>query len=402
MFDFLKYTEKKLVKEIREILANIEPELSVAYDPKSSRVSLSGGESFSDTPMIINLANLFVKMRNLKPTERLARLEVNLREFLSDHEFSTDELIASLALRVRTVRELAIRELYMQVHVGEPLDALVVNQNELLLELVSDRQESLRPMNLSTLERASVTKDDAFEIANATLARLTDLQQWQPVEEHIWRSSYSDDYDFARVVSAGVSLRLPSDEKMIFYAPSHSVVLICDTQNQATLQKMIDFGDQASEDHRPLSKNFWHYTEESLWEKWLPESNASLAQLQAYKELIENYSEQKNILEKWIENNNEDSFVATYQVYKMESHYRSMCVYTLHLPSYLPKTEWVSVFDAEDGIEGSIVGELSWQAFVAAIGEGAMPEVSDSCLERFKLLSPLSKEQEKSLRSQAQ
>jgi len=105
------------------------------------------------------------------------------------------------------------------------------------------------------------------------------------------------------------------------------------------------------------------------------------------------------LLDDLLKKNGEDSFVASYQVYEKDGHYRSMCVYTLNVPSYLPRTEWVTIFDADLGDQGSIVGEMSWQDFVNAIGKEVMPEISDEKLERYKLLSALSTEQEAALRA---
>jgi len=399
MFNLFKYTEKKLVKELQTVLARYEPNLNVHHNPDTNTVSVSGGQRFGDAPMTINLANLFVKMRNLKTAERMARLEANLQEFLSDHEFSTDDLIASFALRVRTQSELSIRDLYMKNHTNDSLSTLMIDANELQLELVSDRQESLATVDQATLDEAGITKDEAFELARSALARATDLTQWQQLDDHIWRSSYDDDYDFARIVAAGDSLRLPSDFDAFFYAPSHSVVLMSDSQNQDVIQKMLDIGERESQDHRPLSQNLWHFNTGTQWTKWLPEPNGSLAHIQAYKELIKSYSEQKNLLDDLLKKNGEDSFVASYQVYEKDGHYRSMCVYTLNVPSYLPRTEWVTIFDADLGDQGSIVGEMSWQDFVNAIGKEVMPEISDEKLERYKLLSALSTEQEAALRA---
>ncbi len=399
MFNLFNYTEKKLVKELQAILARNEPDLNVEHNPDTNTVSISGGQRFGDAPMTINLANLFVKMRSLKTAERMARLEANLQELLSDHEFTTDDLIESFALRVRTLNELSIRDLYMQNLTNESLSTLMIDANELQLELVSDRPESLATVDQATLDKADITKEEAFEIARSALARATDLTQWLQVDDHIWRSSYGDDYDFARVVAAGDSLRLPSGSDAFFYAPSHSVVLMSDSQQQDVIQKMLDIGEHESQDHRPLSQNLWHFNSETQWTKWLPEPNGSLAHLQAYRELINSYSEQKNLLDDLLKKNGEDSFVASYQVYEKDGHYRSMCVYTLNVPSYLPRTEWVTIFDADLGDQGNIVGEMAWQDFVNAIGEEVMPEISNGRLERYKLLSTLSDEQEATLRA---
>jgi len=401
MLDFFKYTEKKLVKDLRNVFAKNEPDLKLDYDSRRGSVRISGDSRFSDLPMVINLANLYSKLRNLKSSERIARLEATIAEALNVEEFSNDDLIASLALRVRTRAELSIRDLYMQVHVGEAYETLSIDANELLLEMVSDRRESLSTVDKQTLDSAEITKDEAFEVAKAALVRATDAEQWLQIDEHIWRSSYDDDYDFARIVSADGEFRLPFDKSALFYAPSHSVVLVCNTLDSAVLARMIELGDQASADHRPLSQNIWQYHGKTKWERWLPESGVQLAQLQSYKELIDNYNEQKNLLDQLLEKAGEDSFVATYQVYQQDQKYRSMCVYTLNVPSYLPKTEWVTVFDADDGAEGSIVGELSWQFFVDAIGQEIMPEISNGRLERFKLLSRLNRDQESALRNNA-
>jgi len=402
MFGIFKYTEKKLVKDIQDILTENAPGLKLDYDPTNSSVSILGEERFDGSPMVINLANLFIKMRNLSSSERRARLEINLQEFLSDHDISADDFIASLALRVRTTQELAIRDLYMQIQSGDPLKTLMLDANELHLELVSDQQESLKTVDQEALDKAGITKNEAFKIAQTTLFRSTDFQQWLEVDKGIWRSSYGDDYDFARIVSAADSLRLPFESDAIFYAPSHSVALVTNSQDPEVLRKMVEFGDSASQDHRPLSKNLWYCDSKSVWCKWAPESNAEIAQLQSYKELIENYDEQKKLLERWLEKTGEDSFIASYQVYEMDGRYRSICVYTLNVPSYLPKAEWVTVFDADAGEEGNIVGELDWKTFVEAVGVENLVEISAGRLERFKLMSVMTSEQDKALRNNAE
>ncbi|MEN7344259.1 MAG: hypothetical protein AAAFM81_15010, partial [Pseudomonadota bacterium] len=168
-----RYTEKKLAKEIRHIASTIDSSLDFEYLPKTNEIRLTAAQDDAGGPFVIFLGNLFKKVVELPKKERLAAIKAFLVESLTPDSLSPDELLQSLALRVRTSFEIDFRNRNLALLGHEAPPSIVVNYGDVLAEIVSDRDASIAVARQDDLQEIDVTDDEAIRIATAKTRRMT-------------------------------------------------------------------------------------------------------------------------------------------------------------------------------------------------------------------------------------
>ena len=397
------YSEKKLAKDIIRIAVNLDPELSGRYAADTLTVSFCRSTDPDTTSHSVFLGNLYNKVKDMNSRDREAALQTFMSDALNPRELSSDELIASLALRTRSPFELNLRRQILKAH-GDVPEAVCFGGGELLLELVSDGAESIATVSQDDLMTHGISAKDAYKTAVATLTRATDHDQWAVADRDIWVSRYEDDYDFARLIVAGEHIKLPFDEPPVLFSPSHSVCLVTNRPDADTLTRMVGIGEQLAESHRSFSQYLWVMTGNHRWDRWLPapqDDGAKTADVQAARELLSQYTDQKDVLDGQLEAREEDSFVASLSVYDRPEGLRSFCTYTLNLPSYLPQADQVAIVDPDGSEETALLGTLPWDRFVSLLGDSLKP-MPEWLPARFDLTAPLRGSVENELRKQAE
>jgi len=295
-----QYTEKKLAKDIGKVAFSIDSSLQWAYNPDTKEVTLSHSGDENTESYRVFLGNIFLKVSSMSKKDRLVSIESFLRDVLKPKELTPDEFMASLSLRVRTQFELEIRSHHMALMEGESPESISVSRGDLLIEVVSDRDETVSTANSDDLAEIDVTEDEAIRMATAKIRRSTDQEQWGHIEGSIWISQYQDDYDFARLVAAEDEGRFPFSTSPIVFAPSHSICLATDKSDAETLSRMVEIGNNLSVNHRPFCKLLWTLENGTQWNRWLPDETCGGYQIaagQVISETAEMYAETKNYLE---------------------------------------------------------------------------------------------------------
>ena len=342
-------------------------------------------------------------MQVIKGLSRKARGVVVTRlvhDTLAGTGLSSDELLSSLSFRVRTAFHLHHRRKIQELHGLNMPRTVTFDRGSVVLELIADRGTAVSTVRKAQLDRAGTDSGQAYSIAAANLSRRSDGTRWIEVETGIWASAYGDDYGLARLVSAGRDARLPFDSNPKTFAPSHSTCLLTDSDKPKAINRMVEIGHLQSQNQRRFSQVLWTSDDDGRWTEWNPDSASgaySLARQQQIAELAEHYDEQQRYLEQLLNSRNEPSFVASYVVAEHEEGDGSLCVYTLNIPTYLPKSDEVAVADEEKGL----LGRLQWNEFASLIGPETLVELTDEFPERFKLSGPLSSKQEAILRNAA-
>ena len=398
------YSEKKLAKDIGRIAKRLDSGLSVTYDPGSRSVDLHRVSDTEAAPYNIYLGNLYLKLKDMTRSQRSESISAFLTEVLFPKELTADELIAALALRARTRFEMELRRSLMAIG-GVPFETITYGDGDLVLELVADGDESIMSVSPDRLSEASISAEDAYKTAAATLVRATDENQWAQISEHVWASAYEDDYDFSRLVTAASSVRFPFEGAPVAFVPSHSVCLVTDTPSGPVLAEMVEIGNEAAESHRPFSQLLWMQLPDGQWSPWTTspgeDGHAELA-LQQVRERVAQYDDQQQYLESLLQDRGEDSFVASYQVYERDGELQSVATYTLNLPSYLPKTDVVALVDPGSGKNDAVLGAVAWSQFAEALGGETLKAMEDLSPPRFQLLGELTTEQLQRLRGSLQ
>jgi len=389
------YSEKKLARDIGKIAKRLDSGLSSTYDPQSRSVDLHRVSDGEDAPYNIYLGNLYLKLKDMTRSQRSESIEAFLTEVLFPKELTADELIAALALRARTRFELELRGNLMAIG-GVPFETVAYETGDLVLELVADGDESIMSVSPDKLSDASISAEDAYKTAAATLVRATNESQWTQISEHVWASAYEDDYDFSRLVAAGSSARFPFDGAPVAFVPSHSVCLVTSNPSGPVLAEMIEIGNEAAESHRPFSQLLWAQRPDGQWAQWTTnpgEDGYAELVLQEVRERVAQYDDQQQYLESLLQDRGEDSFVASYQVYERDGELQSVATYTLNLPSYLPKTDVVALVDPDAGKNDAVLGAVAWSQFEQALGADTLKVMDGLSPPRFRLLGELTTEQ---------
>ena len=347
------------------------------YSPADREVQLTSGKAGADSPYTVYLGNIFLKFSPIPKKERLAAIEAFLRELLTPKALSPDELMESLALRVRTDYEIKYRNRQVKLRGSGVIPSIVSRRGDLSVEIVSDHAESVTIVKPEELAKIGVTESEAIEMASAKVRRSTGDSQWRKVDDLIWMSTYEDDYDFARLVAAEGGARFPFDGQPIVFAPSHSICLATNSTSGQVLSRLTDLGNEAAMSHRPFCQWLWTPGEWRDWKAWRPDdtSDASGAWLlQGFRETAKRYQETREFLQRLL---GDDVFAGGYEAIRRNERLTSYCAYTLDLPSYLPVTELVAIVDPAKQEREAVVGWVTWSEFEDCLGPSAIEAVED-------------------------
>ena len=397
-----KYTEKKCAKDIGKVAKSIDPSLKHTYLPQSREVKFVSTDDGIGRPNTVYLGNIFSKVSTLPRKERIQTIEALLREVMTPTELSPDEMMESLSLRVRTDFEIAFRT----PHVGAMGQAapppISKRRGELQVEVVFDREETIAIARPDDLAEIGVTEDEAVRMATAKIRRANGGSQWDKFDESIWISRYQDDYDFARLVAAEDFGRFPFEGPPIVFAPSHSICLVTNSTDTEVLLKMIEIGVKSSANHRPFCQLLWTLEDGCDWKEWRPDESSEswgVAQLQTKREASSRYKIMKDYLDRSLV---EDAFVANFQARQDGDGLASFSVYTLDVPSYLPRTDFVGIVDPGKLPESlSIIGLVDWDEFEKSLGIGAIEQVEDLNPPWYRIMKKLDAGQKEQLRQMA-
>lgn len=326
-----------------------------------------------EDPAIIYLANIFLKAKSLPRGERDGMIRDFLAKVLSEAEgLDPDQLVASLALRVRTPFELALRRSVLDMHPGQTPEPVIVEMGQgLLLELVSDGDNAVSMVGKDQLEEAGLQEADAIKIARANLARASEEPAWLSVGDNTWQSGYDDDYDFARLVAAGAEAKLPGDGKLIGFAPSHSVFFVTAAETPEAIEAMVEHASAQAQNHRPFCQLLWEW-DGHAWREWMPGADhpaQGAAALQRARETMSIRHEQKNYLEESCQRAGQDVYIGNFQYMEDDGGLQSWCAYTINVPSVLPQTDVVAIAEIDSAGSANLLGMMPWQAFVTALGD---------------------------------
>ncbi len=400
--DMFRYTEARLAKDVIRIFREIDPSLKADYDPGRQDIQFYDAAGVEKGAPIY-LGNIHAQARQLGFMQRRRWLRAVLGEVSGDLLLNADELISSLKLRVRTRFEIDLRRRIAAIR-GSDLQYSLEEAGELYLELVSDRENSVSTVGATQLANAGISAEEASRNARAALARMAGPDQWNPVEPGIWVSAYVDDFDFARLVALAADIRLPFEAVPIAFAPSHSTCLITDRDDEKTLLRMVEIGNDLSEDQRYISQLLWTLSAAGDWHEYRPQDDHPAAQAAAARRLAERsnqYDDQKYYLESVLEERGENIFVASFMIYGDEDGPFTICTYTFDLPSCLPETDRVAFVDPQSRDEDSATGMMTWSDFAAAVGPEMLVRMPEEDPPRFRLMAALSPEQRSALKARA-
>jgi len=395
------YTKKKLAKEIIKSISLFYPNSVAKYEAADDQVVVKSKGTDDDFTAKIYLQNLFQQCKGLSRAQRQERINQTVSENLVREERSIDDRIQHLRLRARTPEIIAYQKAMLAAD-GISFSATTFGSQGMMVELVEDSKTQVAGVSEEALQELGLNKEEAFKIAVAAHVRESNSDSWEPVE-NIWISKYQDDYDFARLIAAGTNVMLPFEiSDVVLFAPTHSDCIISNKHDSDTLQRMIDVGEKLSGEDRVLSKRLWTMNVAGQWVHYENNQNADTARIVKLQQVLDdslNYQDQKTALDSQHEKTGKDIYVANYMgLQNKVGDIISNCTYTIDLPTLLPKTDWVSIYDHSTD---EVWGEARWDDFIAAI-QGSYTEMTDFPPVRLAILNLLSEQQKTQLKQATQ
>ncbi len=394
-------SKNNFIREFESILQEKHKGAKITYTQTTDEFTVS--QQGEENDITYFLGNVYNAVKHRTKEERQEYYNDYLR--MNDDSNADMNFSDMINIRIRTPEDLSILQQYAHLHTDDAKienSRTLINHNGLTLELIEDSPSSIRNITKEQLEEHGLSLKEAFEQAKLNLQDTIGDNNWHKMADSIWISHNEDDFDFARLVTFFPEIEMPFKSTPKAYAPSHAICLITDKSDPETLQKMVQIGDELSVEHRTLSKRLWHFND-GKWTEFLPSTSHpayAFAKRQSIIEEINNYDEQKTVIERILEQKEQDIFVASLNAYSDDDgNLFTSAVVTIDVQTYLPKADMISLVELKGEDEDADINSMNWEAFVKAMGAENLKTLPDLSPIRYDLTKPLTEEQIKALKS---
>lgn len=264
----------------------------------------------------LNLANFYAEYCRLNRSERKAALErwaMVQWETLEGMPDDVDLALPNLRPKIWMRWSMEALRLQMRVDGGrEPEIALEPLGEHLGAGLVYDTPNAMATVSSEQIEKWGLTLYEAREAACSNLRESTIA--FASIGESLHTSMSGDNYDATRLLLTDRIREFPVQGDCIAMVPNRDTLLITGSDDDTGLSMMLDITEKAMQDPRPMSSIPLRLDGDE-WTDWLPSRGHPL--FDRFKELrlqfLGNiYGDQKELLNKLHEKNDEDIFVATF------------------------------------------------------------------------------------------
>ena len=343
----------------------------ISYDPEEFQISVAG--KITST---LFLGNAYREYSSLAPEDRSNSLRRYVRGWLDAHKPTPDEYADIRpdilpAVRSRNFFESA----RLRMVISDDEDTYLQYQtigDDLGLGLVYDLPDSMKPISNKELGIWGVTFYEALEAARENIRHLPPQIIGPKEGEGVYVFTTNDGYDSSRLIILDLIRQFQVKGDYIAMAPGREMLIVAGSEDTPGLEAMIALAKKAFEQPRTVSGVALRLVGDE-WESWMPEADHPLFdEFRKIRMLSsgQDYSEQKELLDRLHEKTGEDVFVASYSVmqHKDTGHQLSYCVWTKDTVSLLPQTEWIVL-----GGEGQAPIMAPWEKVVEIAGDLITP-----------------------------
>jgi hypothetical protein len=369
---------------IRRAEAVAQP-ASARYDAEAFQIDF---ELADGRPWLMNLHNAFKDALAASPKQRHAIVDKYLASMTD--EFPDECVEDALARLMPVIRDPAmfawgLLSARLSGHTdAEGAPCRRPFAENLTVALVLDAEHATKTVSPKSLISWGVDTEAAFARA---LNNLRDRTSDAGMERHggIWISTWNDVYDASRALLTDMIHRLPVHGEPVAVIPSRNNLLVTGSLDDegvaliATLAAGI-----LEEEARPLSGQLL-ILRDGMWMPFqgnLPAETARRLTLARYKRLIGTYDDQKTLLEKVLEKEGVDVFVASYHAVENTASGRitGSAQWSRDVPTLLPRCDELWLFcDRRNEVV-----EIEWDEAIAYIPALETP-VDDLDPPRFSL-----------------
>jgi hypothetical protein len=367
--DLDKFAEK-FMREMRR--AGITEELR--HDRENGRIIRGTGDKAAS----IHLGNFYRESLALPRSKRKAHLARCIRGITASHEMPENFESARSQLRPKIWARAMFEKSRLQVLIdgGDPSKFDIPEYeigSHLIASLVYDMPDTMRSISREDLESWGTTYYEALEIARENLAQTQFLLA--KIGDGFYSYSTGDNYDSCRLLVPDLLEKCEVEGDLVAMIPNRDSLLVTGTDDDAGLAAMLALTKQAQEEPRLLVP-IPICLDGDAWVDWFPEKSHPL--YGDFRDLAmrfyhQEYSDQKEMLERLHEKNGTDIFVASHTVMQKEGgSIFSYSAWTRGVPTLLPKTEWIAFGSVDDDDKG-VLALAAWERTQAIVGRLMKP-----------------------------
>lgn len=319
----------------------------------------------------VALSNLYKEYLRKSPDDRTAFLATLGREFLRGEdiiptEFEDARPDVRPAVRSRFMAEI-LRLEHPANKPGFELLEFPLGEH-LVVAFVYDLPQSMRFLTQDQVQQWNVTPYQLFEAAMENIEQI-DCSMMQVGD--LFLLANGDAYDASRILLKDRIRALPVKGSPVAVAFTRDLLLITGSEDEASLLLMQQFMADHEDEPRPLSP-LPLILEEDEWLDWLPPAGHPAREKwqSQWRNLYGGfYHQQKPLLEKRLETEGQDQFVASFSGVEKEGEAFSYAVWSRSVPTWLPQVEKIA-FCQDDGPSWMV----EWDAVRATVGDLMQPQ----------------------------
>ena len=253
---------------------------------------------------------------------------------------------------------------------------------DLRVRLMYDFGPSLTYVRGAKLKTWGQPADAVLERAKANLGRLAP-PQWADLGRGVFQLCSEVSFEESFLLLDSVVRALPFAASAVLMPCNRGVLLAADGGSKDALEAMLFKAEQMMlEAPWPMSSTMCRRGEHGWEVVDPPEACANLARSLAIRHRAEFYSSQKDALDAWHQEHDEDIYVAEFTAMQIDEHWQSYCVWGQGVRALLPVTDWIALVPEADR-EQHI--RVNWQDVVDICGPRLQP--TDESPPRFRVES---------------
>lgn len=343
------------------------------YDAKAFQISFE----LDDGPLLMNLHNAFRDTVAAPLRERNRVIDTYLSGMASrSQHMATEEALPRLMPVIRDTAMFAWVKLTAKLSGDDTppgMPCLRAFPADLSIALVLDSEHATTSVGENSLIAWGIDEESAFSRALANLRERTSDDGMQR-QGGIWVSSWRDVFDASRLLLTDMIHRLPVRGEPVAVIPSRNHLFLTGSLDDEGIARIAALAVEVLEnDTRPLSGQLLKLRD-GVWLPFhasLPVDTARRLNLVRYRGLLATYAEQKAQLEKILEKEGRDIFVATYNAaeHKDSGRIVSTAQWTRDVATLLPQCDQLRLYcDHRNEML-----DIEWSDAVALIPELAAP-----------------------------
>jgi uncharacterized protein YtpQ (UPF0354 family) len=321
---------------------------------------------------VLHLRNLFTEYCHASKEDRPAWLTRTCKGLLTRMEIPDDfeDAKPDLLPTVRTRSMLEVLRLDSQINGDKPKELVWIPLTDhLVICFVYDLPHSMQFVTEDDLSTWGVSAYEILEVAGRNLAEREFAML--SLDEHFFIFENGDAYDAARLLLMDAIRRLGLVGQPVAMPITRDCLMITGTEDVAGLAIMASLAEEKSDEARPLCPIPMRLDGEN-WETWLPPTEHpefDKFRMLDLKYSYGEYDEQKKRLEKRHEQTGEDAFVASFSAVERDALVLSYCVWSKSVVTWLPRTQFVGLYDPET----KECRFVRWERLEQTIGQRMIP-----------------------------